>query len=158
MKTKHVSPDTLHHALEGDRESALAMWKQVAAHPSDPESILWVQAVAQRLLDADGVADRRRRPDAVLKAVGLFGQRDRHRLLREQIETLKHFENLDRAGPPARGEKSQELFNYVRALPEFDEYLRELPTFKQSGRTLEVFKAEQLTDDDIRKIVDRITQ
>jgi len=147
---------TLQDALDGDRTSALALWRQVAEDPNDEESVTWVRAVAQRLLEADE-ADRKRRQMAIVEAVGLAGYEDRARALREKIEIIQDFENLDRKAPPARGEESQALFDYVRTLPEFEEYLRETPSFKAYGRTMEIFKHD-LTNEEIRKIVDNITK
>lgn len=76
-------------AIDGDRHASLAMWAAVAADDFNRETRLWLRTVAERLLAADEIEDRRRRPDAVLAAVGLAGNRDKHRALREHASVLE---------------------------------------------------------------------
>jgi hypothetical protein len=136
-------------APDGDRTSALEMWKAVAEYPRGLESIVWAQAVAKRILEADREADRRRRPDAILRAVGLAGHEDRHRRLRDLIEVVRSFEDLTRTGPPARGEESKRLFNFLRKSSEFREHMR--------ARGLTDLEIDDLGNHEIRKLVDRIS-
>lgn len=63
-------------AICGDRNPSLKFWEAVAAGEFDDEVVDWLRVVAQRVLDADK-GPAKRRPDAVLAAVGLAGHDDR---------------------------------------------------------------------------------
>jgi len=78
-------------AIDGDRNASLALWSLVAAGSVDQETLLWLRCVAEKVLAADGLEDRRRRPDAVLSAVGLAGPRDKYRELRRRASVLQDF-------------------------------------------------------------------
>ncbi len=105
---------TLQDALDGDRDAALEMWRCVERYPEDPSSIVWSREVAHRILAAVPQEDARRRADAIQKAVGLSGRADKHRRLREFIDVMRSFEDLDRKGPPKRGEETQRVIAAIR--------------------------------------------
>lgn len=62
----------LQDALDGDRASALAMWRSIADGNADAEALAWVRHVARRLLDADR-SKKQTRIAAIVEAVGLVG-------------------------------------------------------------------------------------
>lgn len=65
-------------ALDGDRASALAMWRSVADGNNDPEALAWIQHVARRLLEADK-SKQAARTAAIVAAVGLAGSNTKAR-------------------------------------------------------------------------------
>lgn len=99
-------------AIAGDRESAFAMWRELAKDPHGLEAMIWAKHVAQRILGI-GKIDRRRRGDALLKALGLVGRADRYRALGELLEVFDAFEDLD---APKWLTPGQEARRYYKAL------------------------------------------
>ena len=93
---------TFCQALDGDHTSSLDMWRWVAAGKWDIETKVWCQEVAKRLLDEDNAPDWKRRPDAVLKAVGLSGKANRLREIDEICLMHMTLKNLD--VPEKRGD------------------------------------------------------
>lgn len=77
------------------RALALQMWARVLENPGSSGSQYWVQEVARKLLEADRQPDAKRRPDAILKAVGLAGRYDRWHALREDLAVFRSFSVLD---------------------------------------------------------------
>ena len=104
----------LEHALDGDRDAALDMWRTVAAYPMAPDSIVWSQEVAKRILDAVPQKDARLRPVEIQRAIGLSGHADKHRRLRDFIDVTRSFSDLNRKGPPARGDDTKRLIAGIR--------------------------------------------
>ena len=97
----------IERALSGDRTDALALWREVAAGRHEPEVLQWLQQVAHRILAADAVADPGARAGAIMRAAGLGGKLDKHRDLREKLDVLRRFENLDTGRPATRAELEQ---------------------------------------------------
>ena len=84
-----------------NRDENLAMWERIAAgelssgeqwDSTDPWE--WIRSVAQRVVAADAVKGKNERPAAIVKAVGLSGQRDSYRELRREAEGVMDFADL----------------------------------------------------------------
>ena len=52
--------------------------------------------------------------DAVQKAVGLSGREGKNRGLQDFIDVMRSLEDLDRKGPPKRGEETQRVMAAIR--------------------------------------------
>ena len=81
-------------AMDGDRRSSILMWERVArGDVFDTDIQMWLNHVAQNLLDAEskpatgGLRDR-----AIVRALGLEGNADKHRELRELACVMKNFD------------------------------------------------------------------
>ena len=80
------------------RDENLAMWERIAAgelsgreqwDSTDPWE--WIRQVAQRVVAADAEKGKNERPAAIVKAVGLSGQKDSYRELRKTAEVVTDF-------------------------------------------------------------------
>lgn len=80
----------LYRAMEGDRESALELWREVAQGRIDDEHLAWFRWVARAILDAD-TEPAKTRPAALVRAIGLEGKTDRWRRMREVAAALRDF-------------------------------------------------------------------
>ncbi len=124
-------------ALNGDRTSALVMWRQVAEGRRDQETRLWTISIAKRILEADQDVDAnkddgaRRRPDKLMAAISLTGREDLNRRIRELVRALDGFVNLETGKKP-------------RLTRQIISMLRE-----------EKLVREDQTDDEVRRIIDR---
>ena len=87
-------------AMEGDRESALGLWRNIANGQVYGEEREWIRHVARAVLDADGAMDR---PDALMKAIGLAGKADPWRRMREVATALRDF-----------GAKRKDILDYLQ--------------------------------------------
>lgn len=99
MSTEIPAPDgspvpetsqDLQRALGGDHAATRALLASFARGEFGIDAREWLRAVSARLLDADtGAAlDHRRRPDAIVKALGLTGRGDQDRQLLDLVEGL----------------------------------------------------------------------
>lgn len=78
-----------------DRTSALALWREIAAWEFNPDTLLFLQAVASRIAEVEASqmpASERMR--ALGEATGLGGTVDRHRGRREYWEAIRDFSDL----------------------------------------------------------------
>lgn len=97
------------NALEGNRDSALKMWRQVADGKWDIEAKLWCQEIAKRLLAEDNPPSAKRKPDAIQKAVGLAGKKNTHEKIDEICMFHALVKNLD--APEAGRKEMMEAIN-----------------------------------------------
>lgn len=81
-------------AMDGDRRSNVLMWERVArGEPFDQDVRMWLKHTAENLIDAEskpaagGLRDR-----AIVRALGLEGNADKHRELRELVTVMRGFE------------------------------------------------------------------
>ena len=72
-------------AIDGDRDASLALWKRVARGELNADVRVWLQHVADAVLDAESKPGGRNRDSAIVRAVGLFGKIDKHRELRKFV-------------------------------------------------------------------------
>lgn len=78
-------------AIDGDRRASLAMFERVAKGDFSLEVTSWLQQVANAVLDAESKPASRNRDSAVMRALGLAGNVDKHRELREFVSVLRDF-------------------------------------------------------------------
>jgi len=105
----------LSKALAGDSTAAADLWRLIAAGEASADDVLaWARDVARqvqaKILDADIEANRR--PDAALKAIGLEGRIDKHRRVRDVLDVLEQFEDLE---VPGRQLTRRQLVEIVKA-------------------------------------------
>jgi hypothetical protein len=81
-------------AMDGDRRSNVLMWERVArGEPFDQDVCVWLKHTAENLIDAEskpaagGLRDR-----AIVRALGLEGNADKHRELRELVYVMRNFD------------------------------------------------------------------
>lgn len=79
---------TTQQAIDGDRRASLQMWAKVAAGTLDADVAVWLRHVAEGLLDAESKPAGRLRDSAIVRALGLAGNIDKHRELREYVSVL----------------------------------------------------------------------
>lgn len=72
-------------AMDGDRRASLQKWEQVARGEFTSEVRLWLQHVAEGVVDAESKPAGRLRDSAIVRAAGLAGNVDKHRELREFV-------------------------------------------------------------------------
>jgi hypothetical protein len=73
-------------ALEGDRSASLEFWKAAARWDFNDETKVWIQHIAERVIEANAQLAKRR-PDAMLKAIGMAGREDESRHLFDEVHT-----------------------------------------------------------------------
>lgn len=79
-------------ALDGDPTASLAMWRDVAGGRFYPETRMWLQIVAERIIEATlAGGPPNRKPDRITQAVGLKGRQDENAQERETAEVLRDF-------------------------------------------------------------------
>ena len=85
-------------ALEGDRDCALDIWKDIANGNWSLENKLWCQEVASRLVDVDTPYDSKARAEGIQKAVGLGGKENKNRYIDDGFVPLMDFDKYDQDG------------------------------------------------------------
>jgi hypothetical protein len=97
-------------AISGDRHESIKLWEQVASGDFDNEVKYWLESIAAGVLDAESKPAGRLRDGAIIRAVGLAGNVDKHRSLRDFVGALRDFEvnrkqiiTCARSGQPPRG-------------------------------------------------------
>lgn len=83
---------TVQLAMDGDRRASLAMWERAALGDFDIGVLMWLQHVAEGVLDSETKDAGRLRDAAVVRALGLAGKGDKHRALREFVWNLRVFD------------------------------------------------------------------
>lgn len=80
-------------ALDGKASRAVnrSFWECVARGDFNSETLEWLKAVAQRIVDADTENTRQERQSAVFKATGLSGVDGDQSILRDLVATLHSF-------------------------------------------------------------------
>ena len=100
-----------------NRSESRSRWQRLAAGENDADLWVWLQGVAQAVLEADDLPANVR-PGELVRAVGLLGKVDDNAALREQLDVLDGFPF---AGPdgthrePERGERMRNLIAAARA-------------------------------------------
>lgn len=79
-------------AMDGDRRASIAMWERAAFGDFGVDVLMWIQHVAEGVLDSDTKDAGRLRDAAIVRALGLAGKGDKHRALREFVLNLRMFE------------------------------------------------------------------
>ena len=94
----------------GDMGAVEFIWRAIADGRANlAERDIWVQHVAQKVVDTVISTDANKRGEAALKALGFTGVFDKHREAREELEVLLAFAENDGNGQPSRRQLAQHL-------------------------------------------------
>ena len=85
----------LQMAIDGDRASTRELLASFARGEFGTDARAWLNIISARLLDADDEPDARRRPEKIMRALGLAGRGDPDRRLVALVSAFDSFENLD---------------------------------------------------------------
>ena len=110
-KTIEIHAET-QAAIDGDRDAARDMLAAVARGEFNADTRLWLETVAARILAADDEPNEKRRPGAIVAALGLRGKRRPHRARRELLDALDGLSDTELpadADPAAQHRRDAEL-------------------------------------------------